>query len=94
MIPIRTRSPLYCHFCYMDAKEYLADQLFVDAEIPVKFGSKCRKRDKNKFLEAIKRLPAKAILLGYKDYIEASKKLTQLFYCNKSYAKTVPNGSE
>ena len=34
---------------------------------------KCRKRDREKFLETIRKLPAEALLLGHKDYLDVCK---------------------
>lgn len=79
-------------YVYLDHVDYLADSLFVQNKIAVKFqydmakdGSlygmvfcKVRKRDTGKFAEAMEQLNNKMILLGHKDYPEACAEMDQL----------------
>lgn len=69
---------------YVDATEYLADRIFTKQEIKVDFGKeyakegckylcifcKVRKKDEDKFLEALEKLKSTMLLCGYEDYIE------------------------
>lgn len=89
VIPIKTHSLFFDHFCYLDTKDYMADQLFENAGLKVRFGKeyaspetdyvfvfcKCLKRDRTKFLETIRKLPPKALLLGHKDYLDVCRRV-------------------
>lgn len=71
------------HFAIIDTADYLADQLFIKHGVKVGFGAefvcpdvpyrvimcKCRKRDVDRFLAAIRELPNKMILFGHQDYL-------------------------
>lgn len=82
-----TPSPFYYHYAYLDTSDYLADQLFIQHEVPVHFGKeyksqnrgyvmifcKVKKSDELAFLEALNELPRKMFLLGNKDYEDFAK---------------------
>lgn len=71
-------------YVYVDHKSYLADQLFIQNKVTMKFkremakdGSsysivfcKVLKKDAEKFEDALEKLKDKMLLLGYKDYTE------------------------
>lgn len=94
-IPIHSYNPFICRFMYFDIREkYLADNLFIQHKMKVKFGPefgkpgtnyvlihcKIKKRDKEKFLQAMKELQNKALLLGYDDYNDfCSERMKQFF---------------
>lgn len=79
----RTFSPFRTHFMFFDTEEYLADILFIRQRITVKFKEEfkapnspymaifcsVRKKDEDKFIEALRELPDKMILFGYTDYL-------------------------
>ena len=81
-IPLEKISLRYKYFCFIDAKEYLADALFIKHKVRVWFQKeaykpntdfvviicKVKKNDTNKFLEALEELNKKMILLGHSDY--------------------------
>lgn len=89
VISVDAFSVFYDKFCFLDTGDSMAKNLFADEGIQVKilgeFVSekspyifvlcKCRKRDREKFLEAIRKLPDKAMLLGYKDYTETFEQI-------------------
>ena len=72
----------YRHFCYIDRKEYYADDLFIKHKLRVWFYKemhrqdtgyviifcKIRKCDETLFLKAMEELNNKMILLGHTDY--------------------------
>lgn len=74
------------YFAIIDTADYLADQLFIKHQVRVRFGlefvcpdapyrvimCKCRKRDVDAFLAAIRELPNKMLLCGYPDYLNVS----------------------
>lgn len=71
------------YFAIIDTADYLADQLFIKHQVRVGFGPefvcpdapyrvimcKCRKRDVDAFLAAIRELPNKMLLCGHPDYL-------------------------
>lgn len=81
-VPIKKISIRYKYFCFIDAKEYLADELFIKHKIRVWFQKeaqkpdsdfvfifcKVKKRDTNSFLKSLEELKRKMILLGYSYY--------------------------
>jgi len=83
-IKIESKIPFRKRYIYLDTEEYYADQLFVKYEIPVRFGFElthpdhpyifidCKfwSKDEHKFLKALRELPNKMLLCGYKDYIQ------------------------
>ena len=72
----------YRCYAYFDAKDYLADSLFIKHKVTVKFQQefckdgtqycvilcRIRKTDEAAFLDALRELPAKMLLCGYSDY--------------------------
>lgn len=79
-------------YAYVDHSSYLADQLFVQNKVTMKFrgemakdGSpycivfcKVLKRDAEKFEEALGRLKDKMLLLGHKDYPDACSEIAKM----------------
>lgn len=75
-------SQRHKYFAFLDAREYLADGLFIKHQVTVKFMQEyarddspyliifCRikKRDEGAFLEALRELPNKMLPCGYPDY--------------------------
>lgn len=108
-IPLEKRSLLYRFYAYIDTDDYLADQLFMQNKVRVyytgEFGSpdekyriimcKVRKKDNDRFLEAISKLPQKMLLCGNTDYFEYCEQ-----FCSDMGIKIQPvksgeeNGSE
>lgn len=100
----------YNHFAIIDTDDYLADSLFVRHKVRVWFSTefgkddspyrvimcKCRKKDTPKFLDAIKELPNKMLLCGYRDYLtfcaELKNKL-ETAKANGGVDRNAPNGS-
>lgn len=81
----------YCHYMYVDTKDYLADLIFAKYQITVKFKKKefakdnmriicckVRKKDEEKFLKAMEDLKNKAILFGINEYEEICSVLDNL----------------
>ena len=84
-IPIRIHNPIICKFVYADIdKDFMADQIFVNHKLRVKFkgefhkaGEKyvmicitIKKKDKDTFIKCMEELKNKAALLGHTDYQE------------------------
>lgn len=79
---MRDFSVFSVHYAYVDHGLYLADQLFVQNRVRVRFKGEMRredshyciifckvlKRDAKRFEEALARLKDKMLLLGHKDY--------------------------
>lgn len=79
----------YKYFCYVDTNEYLADRIFIRRKINVlagdEYGSeqskyvivfcKVKKKDREEFLEAMKELEQKMLLLGHTDYMDLCGRL-------------------
>lgn len=88
-----SRLSRYSTFAYIDTNEFLADQIFVNKELSVKFLShfgrndskyvivfcKIKKKDKEKFLQSLKELNNKMLLMGHTDYESFSSKLFTAF---------------
>ncbi len=82
----RKFSLFNCHYMFFDTEEYLADSLFIQHQITVKFQFEyaspegpylavfcsVRKKDEDEFLEALQELPDKMLLFGHTDYLQAS----------------------
>lgn len=80
-------SLLNSYYMFFDTEEYLADSLFVRHQVTVNFQFEytapdrryiavfcsVRKKDQDKFLEALQELPDKMLLFGHVDYLQASK---------------------
>lgn len=83
-IPLENRSLLFRHYAFVDTKDYLTDQLFIQEKVRVWFWReflcpnseyrivccKVRKRDKAAFLTALQKLPSKMLLFGHTDYLD------------------------
>lgn len=79
-------------YVYVDHNSYLADTLFAQRKIVMKFKEemtkkdspyciifcKVLKRDAQKFEEALEKLKAKMLLLGYKDYVDVCGEIATL----------------
>lgn len=79
-------------YAYVDHSSYLADQLFVQNKVTMKFKGemvrddspyciilcKVLKKDVTRFEEALGRLKDKMLLLGYKDYPEACDEIAKM----------------
>lgn len=85
-------SLLNYKYVFIDSPDFLADQLFIQHEVRVHFGKHfkhpdlnyefifchIRKKDEPRFLAALSELPAKMLLMGYKDYEEACMKYMKM----------------
>lgn len=83
-IPLEKFSLLFRHYAFVDTKEYLADQLFIQEKAQVCFGReahradskycmifcKIKKSDEKAFLTALQKLPSKMLLCGHTDYLD------------------------
>ncbi len=81
----------FSRLCYaiVDVDAYLADDLFINHQVTVRFGPEymspdgsyrvifcsIRKHDEKAFLQAVKELPDKMLLLGHTDYPEYCARL-------------------
>lgn len=82
VIRLKHRSLLYAYFAYVDTADYHADPLFVRNQCRVHYDREyqkqgteyrvilchVRKRDKQRFLDALAALKNKMAVLGYRDY--------------------------
>ena len=92
-LPIHTLSPFHQRFVYIDLPEYLADTIFIQNKIHVKFEKewkkpdnpyiiilcKIKKKDKEKFEKSLKELERKMLLMGHSDYQEMCKNIETMF---------------
>ena len=79
-------------YVYVDHNSYLADSLFVQRKIVMKFKEemartdspyriifcKVSKRDVKKFEDALEKLKDKILLLGYQDYVDVCDEIAML----------------
>lgn len=79
-------------YAYVDHSSYLADRLFVQNKVRMKFKGeyakekspyhivfcKVRKRDAERFEEALERLKNKMLLLGYRDYLDVCSEIAKM----------------
>lgn len=79
-------------YAYVDHSSYQADRLFVQNKVRVKFKGeytkeespycivlcKVRKKDAERFEEALDRLKSKMLLLGYRDYPDVCSEITKM----------------
>ena len=86
---LRDKSIFYIKFAYLDAKDYLADALFAQYGIKVRYGPelekpgelyvviscKVRKKDERSFLAALAELENKMLLLGHADYPDYCRRM-------------------
>lgn len=84
-------STRFNFFCFIDVSDYLADVIFIKHKIRVWFKNeygkngteykaifcKIKKKDKEKFLLAMKELEQNMLLLGYNDYSAFCKELQE-----------------
>lgn len=82
------------HYAFVDVGDYLADQIFINNKIPVRFGveyfsprtnyyiifCRIRKSDIQKFEASMEELKNKMLLMGHKDYCEVCADLHQIIY--------------
>ena len=82
VIQLRHRSLFYAYFAYVDTEDYQADPLFIRNRCRVIYDGEyqkqgteyrvilchVRKRDKQRFLDALATLKNKMAVLGYRDY--------------------------
>lgn len=87
-------------YMYIDHKDYLADSLFAENKISVKFGKEmvkdgspyrivfCRvkKKDVTAFEHIFPKLTNKMLLLGYHDYLKACEDITDLINAQRGIA--------
>lgn len=87
-IPINKFSIRYRYFIYFDHKDHVANKLFIQNNLEVKFAEefirdsldyvlviiRVSKSSVNSFMKIINKLPDTLILLGYSDYTEYRKK--------------------
>ncbi len=83
-VKISRFSLFFRYYFIIDTSEYLADNIFVNYQVQVKFGGEfanedtcyrfisCRisKKDEDKFLNALNELKNKMLLYGHNDYEE------------------------
>lgn len=79
-------------YAYVDHSSYQADRLFVQNKVRVKFKGeytkeessyciilcKVRKKDAERFEEALDRLKRKMLLLGYRDYPDVCSEIAKM----------------
>ena len=79
-------------YAYVDHSSYQADRLFVQNKVRVKFKGeytkeespycivlcKVRKKDAERFEEALDRIKSKMLLLGYRDYPDVCSEITKM----------------
>jgi hypothetical protein len=80
------------HYTYVDHRSYLADQLFVQNKVTVKFKGemvredstyclvfcKVLKKDVERFEEALGKLTDKMLLLGHRDYPDVCSEIAKI----------------
>lgn len=97
-IPLKKFSLFFRHYAFVDTKEYLADQLFIQEKVRVHFGQeahrtdskyciifcKIKKSDEKAFLTALQKLPSKMLLCGHTDYLDFCREFQEtLQNCQK-----------
>ena len=84
-------NPFYSYYAYLDVTEFFADQLFIQHQVRVHFFGeyhkkgkpyvivlcRVRKKDEERFLEVLRGLPRKMLLLGYPNYLEDCSELIE-----------------
>lgn len=80
------------HYAYVDHSSYQADCLFAQNKVRMKFEGECakakspyrivfckvRKRDAERFEEALEKLKNKMLLLGYRDYSDICSEIARM----------------
>ena len=88
-IKLKYHSFFKVKYAYMDTQPYLADQIFINHKIKVKFGTefenkdakyvlilcKVKKKDEKEFKKALDELKTKVLLFEHKDYEEHCEKI-------------------
>ena len=88
-IRIKTRLFRKQMYAYIDTSEYLADRLFAEQKLAVRYKAEfekegteymvvcciIRKKDEEKFLQALGKMEDKMLLMGHTDYMEFCKDL-------------------
>ena len=91
-VQLESHSLLFRHYAFVDTKDYLADQLFIQEKVRVYFRQethrtdndycvifcKVRKRDETVFLTALQKLPSKMLLLGHTGYLDFCRSFQEL----------------
>ena len=91
-VRLRCRSPFHYRYIFLDTKDYASIRLFAEVDIGVshvkemmKKGSpyrliicSIRKKDHDKFREALKKLRNNVLLLGYRDYDKVCEDLKEV----------------
>lgn len=89
---IQQLSLLYDHYCFIDTEEYLADGIFYQKKITVKFGREyvqpgekyrlifCKicKKDREIFIESMEALKKKMLLNEHRDYTDFCEKIAMM----------------
>ena len=95
---LRDFRPFSVLYAYIDHEDYLADALFIQEQIPVRFPKemvkkgepyrvifgRVRKKDCDRFEKVLEKLPDKMLLCGHTDYAD---------FCN-DIAKVIRDGLE
>ena len=81
----------YYYYAFLDTGDYLADNLFINHQVTVKFLQeyghddspylvifcRIRKRNEKAFLDAVKELPNKMLICGHPDYPTVCRKFME-----------------
>ena len=84
---------IYYRFAFWDTEDYLADQLFIRHRVRVRFGDeyvhpeypyrvifcRIRRKDKQRFLDALAEMSNKMALLGHPDYDAFCESWSRIF---------------
>ena len=96
--------PFRKRFAYLDTVEYLADSIFLNEELKVRFLNKeyqkpesdyilifCEisSKEETKFIKAMERLKANMILLGHDDYYDVIKVFMELINRLNEFKKDI-----
>ena len=84
--------PFSALYAYIDHEDYLADGLFIQEQIQVRFSQemakvgtpyhvvfgKVRKKECERFEKVLEKLPDKMLLCGHTDYMDICKEITEV----------------
>lgn len=99
---------IYQRFVFLDTEDYLADQLFIRHRVRVRFGDEyvhpehpyrfifctVRRKDKQRFLDALAEMSDKMTILGHPDYDAFCERWRKIFKSvKKRGADTLSDGS-
>ena len=98
-VELKAWGLLFKHFVYIDTEWYLADNIFIQEKLRVRFGRegrkqgspyriifcKVRKRDAKKFVRSMERLYNKMLLMGYADADKCLEELGGIFKFPQSF---------